>query len=639
MKSPGHSVIRIGAWRVDPAIDEISRDGQSVKLEPKLMRLLMCLAARAGEVVSVEELLDEVWKGVVVTQDSVYHAVAALRRVLGDDTKEPSYIVNVLRRGYRLVAPVAPWTVSPEPQAAHPVSPAQSAPLPVAATGSRDRTLHIVLMIALAAMIGIGYFAFDKFWVSKHQEVAAWAHMAVIAVGTSNSVAVLPFVDMSERKDQEFFGDGLSEELIYQLSRAPRLYVPARTSSFYFKGRQTTIPEIGKALGVRHVLEGSVRKSGNTLRVTAQLIRVDDGQHVWSDTFERQFTDVFKLQDEIANAVAQALRVSLLGENVPRAATVKDTEAYTLWLQARFFDYQIFNKESELKAVEYYRQVVRLDPTFASGWEGLSRAVAELPLFGAMPWQRGRDEALHAAERALAIDAKLPAAHIALGKVRYIFDFDWPAAQREFDAARGLDTHDSYALFWAGQLAATLGHDDDALQLYNEGILQDPLNSFLYQQIAATYYRQGRITDSVTAARRAVELSPTGAGGHVLLGQALLAAGARDAALEEIERESDDGLREWARARTYWLLGQPDRSDSALKRLETGFTENMAYRIAALYALRGNADQAFYWLERAFDQRNVGLTVYGGLIHDPDFEKLRHDHRYREFLRKMELPN
>jgi len=599
VKSPDHSVIRIGAWRVDPAIDEISKDGRSVKLEPKMMRLLMCLAARAGEVVSVEELLDEVWKGVVVTQDSVYHAVAALRRVLGDDTKDPSYIVNVLRRGYRLVAPVAPWTSLPaEPQVGRSAAPAQSAPLPVAATGSRARALHIV-----------------------------------------NSVAVLSFVDMSERKDQEYFGDGLSEELIYQLSRAPRLYVPARTSSFYFKGRQTTIPEIGKALGVRHVLEGSVRKSGNTLRVTVQLIRVDDGQHVWSDTFERQLTDVFKIQDEIANAVAQALKVSLLAENVPRAATVKNTEAYTLWLQARFYDYQLFNKESEQKAVEYYRQVVRVDPTFASGWEGLSRAVAELGTrFGVMSWQPARDEALHAAEQALAIDPKLPAAHIALGKVRYIFDMDWPTAQREFAAARALDSHDPYALLWAGALAATLGHDDDALQLFHQGVLQDPLSYFLYSHIAAVYYRQGRVTESVNAARRSVELDPTARGGHVLFGQALLAAGARDAALEEIERESDDGLREWARARTYWLLGQADRADAALKGLETGFAENIAYGIAEVYALRGNADQAFYWLDRAYDQRNPGLTIDGGVIHDPDFEKVRHDHRYREFLRKMKLP-
>jgi len=391
-------------------------------------------------------------------------------------------------------------------------------------------------------------------------------------------------------------------------------------------------------LHVAHVLEGSVRKSGNHLRVTAQLVQADTGYHLWAETYDRELDDVFKVQDEIASAVVKALKVALIPGNAPHAAATNSTEAYTLLLQARFYDYQLFTKEGEQKAVDYYEQVVRLDPTSAAGWEGLSRAVSELPRFGVIPWQQGRDEALRAAERALAIDPRLPAAHIALGKVRYFFDLDWPAAQTEFEAARALDPRDAYALLWAGLLAATVGRPNDALQIFQQGLSRDPLNYFLYSRIAAASYQAGRFAESAAAARRAVELSPTGAQGHALLGRALLALGARDAALAEIERESDGGLRECARARAYWLLGQKDKADAALTALESQFSENMAYCIAGVHALREEPDQAFHWLDRAYEHREMFLIFDGGVIADPDLNNLRQDRRYKAFLRKMKLP-
>ncbi|HSY06926.1 MAG TPA: winged helix-turn-helix domain-containing protein [Steroidobacteraceae bacterium] len=637
MNPPDSGVLRIGAVRVDPALDEICLDGTVIKLEPRTMRLLMCLARHAGQVVSVEQLLDEVWNDVVVNPDSVYQAVAMLRRVLHDDAKDPTYIANVLRRGYRLVAPVAPWIDAPAVSEAN--APATPAPvdtaLPVAATASAFRWLGISLIVALS--LALAYLAVDKLWLKKRSAVNDTAVVASTPVG-DNSIAVLAFADMSQNKDQEYFSDGLSEELLNLLAKLPELRVAARTSAFSFKGKSDDIPTIAAKLHVANVLEGSVRKSGHHLRVTAQLIRADTGYHLWSETYDRELDDVFEVQDEIASAVVKALKVTLLSGEAPHAAATKSTQAYTLLLLARFTDYQLWSKEGEQKAVDYYEQVVQLDPTSAAGWEGLSRAVAELPRFGVMPWQQARDRARHAAEQALAIDPKLPAAHIALGKVRYFFDLDWPAAQTEFAAARALDPRDAYALLWAGLVAGTVGRSGDALQIFQEGISQDPLNYYLHSRIAAATYNLGRFAESEAAARRAVELLPAASQGHVLLAQALLALGKRETALAEIERESYEGLREYGRARTYWLLGQKANSDAALTRLKAGFSQNLAYNIAAVHALRGEPDQALQWLERAYQQREMFLIFDGGLVADPDFNSLRNDGRYKSFLRKMKLP-
>lgn len=600
------------------------------------MRLLMCLAEHAGEVVGVEQLLDEVWKDVVVTPDSVYHAVAALRRVLGDDTKHPSYIANVLRRGYRLVAPVTPWLDTPGMAEAHAAAPEQPTPLPLAATRTASSFRRFGIVLAAALVCLFAYFAVDKLWPTKRAAVQREPNAASTAVG-DKSIAVLAFADMSEKKDQEYFSDGLAEELLNLLSKVPELHVAARTSAFSFKGKSDDIPTIAAKLHVANVLEGSVRKSGDHLRVTAQLIRADTGYHLWAESYDRRVDDVFKLQDEIASAVVKALKVTLLRDSAPHAAITTNAEAYSLLLQARFYDYQLFNKEGEQKAVDYYKQAVRLDPTSSAAWEGLSRAVSELPRFGVIPWQQGRDEALHAAERALAIDPQLPAAHIALGKVRYFFDLDWPGAQAEFGTARVLDPRDPYGLLWSGLLAATVGQANDALQMFQQGILQDPLNYFLHSRIAAANYKQRRFAESEAAARRAVELNPTGSQGHALLAQALLARGAKDAALTEVERESDAGLREAARARSYWLLGEKSKADAALARLESEFSENMAYEIASVHALRGELDLAFKWLDRAYEHREMFLIFDGGVIADPDLNNLRQDPRYRVFLRRMKL--
>jgi transcriptional activator of cad operon len=289
MDRPIATPLRIGAWCVNPTSGQISRAGETIRVEARTMRLLMCLAGRAGEVVSIDELLNQVWSGVVVSPDSVYQAVASLRRQLGDDPKEPAYIATVPRLGYRMVATVTPWTDA-------------SVVGELPAAGRRPRLLAIGAALLLA--LAIAFLFRDK--------VLNIPRATATAAAPQKSVAVLPFLDLTSQKmDEEYFADGMTEELIDKLSRIPGLRVPAPTSSFYFKGKKITIADIAKSLGVAYVLDGSVRKSSTTLRVAARLIRASDGYVAWSETYDRPFEDKLAVQDDIASEVAKALSTSI----------------------------------------------------------------------------------------------------------------------------------------------------------------------------------------------------------------------------------------------------------------------------------------------------------------------------------------
>jgi transcriptional activator of cad operon len=279
MAHPPAKTLRIGDWLVNPLSGELSRGEERVRLEARTMRLLLCLAERPGEVVSIDTLLSQVWSGVVVTPDSVYQAVAGLRRLLGDDVKQPAYIVTVPRLGYRLVARVE--TQVDAPAGASPVR-------------ARSR---MYAAAAAAALLGVGSLTY--YFVSARETPDA------------TTLAVLPFLDLTDSMNEEPFADGMTEELIHKLSQVPGLRVPAPTASFYFKGKQLPLPEIAKSLHVAYVLDGSVRKSGETLRVAARLVRADDGYVLWSENYDRPVDDKLMVQDDIAGEVTSALRASI----------------------------------------------------------------------------------------------------------------------------------------------------------------------------------------------------------------------------------------------------------------------------------------------------------------------------------------
>ncbi len=299
MNRRSSAILRVGAWRVDPSSSEIAKDGNSVRVEARTMRLLLCLAERAGTVVSIEELLDQAWTGVIVTPDSVYQAVASLRRILGDDARQPTYIETVPRLGYRLLATVSPWVDEP-------IAPALAeAQTEQPKLGRRFRFNPWFSCAAVLALVIVG-----AFWLGdgSPDRVARWAKPDA----PSKSVAVLPLLDLtSQEMGEEVFADGMTEELIDKLSKIHGLRVPTATSSFLFKGKQEGVAAIARSLGVSYVIDGSVRKSDAILRVALRLIRADDGFVIWSETYDRPLSDRLLVQDDIASEVAKALKASL----------------------------------------------------------------------------------------------------------------------------------------------------------------------------------------------------------------------------------------------------------------------------------------------------------------------------------------
>jgi tetratricopeptide (TPR) repeat protein len=417
--------------------------------------------------------------------------------------------------------------------------------------------------------------------------------------------------------------------------KIPGLKVISRTSSFQFKGKTEDLRNIGTQLGVAYVLEGSVRKSGDHLRVTAQLINSRDETHLWSQTYDRDLTDVLKMQDEIAIALVRALQIEVSGEGIGSRPALRNTEAYTLYLQG-LHARDRFDRQGDEQAVSDFERVLELDPSFAPADLGLGGAYFSLGLFGFMPPAIAFEKARQASERALTLDPNLAYAHAQLGDIHRTYDWDWAAADRELKQALALAPADGSILFYAAAQSVGMGRLDEALKEVNAAVAQDPLNPIPYQVLGLIQARRGRLEEAEAAARRAVEINPAGALGHFFLGNVLLARNQPEAALTEYSKETVDGARLGGTAMAYFDMGRKADSDAALAQMSKGGADQYAFRIAGVYAFRGEPDEALKWLDRAYVQRNsTGLPVIKG---DPAFKKIEGDPRYKAFLRKMNLP-
>jgi TolB-like protein/DNA-binding winged helix-turn-helix (wHTH) protein len=312
MEPAGDTILLIGDWRVDRAAGEISRNGETIRLEFRTMRLLMCLAEHAGQVVSIDDLLSQVWPEVAVSQDSVYQAITSLRRQLGDDPKQPTYIATVPRLGYRMVAKVTP--LPNEVQITEPRNEQKDG-----AEGSQPQHIadSIAHQIRLRWLVAPGVLLLAVLVLAlliRSKDAGKPPVSSALAAQPQKSIAVLPFLDLTEGMKEEEFADGMTEELINRLSKIPDFRVPAATSSFYFKGKQLTVAEIARSLGVVYVLDGSVRKSDARLRVAARLVRAENGYVIWSETYDRALDDKLWVQEDIAGEVTKALRASIEGK-------------------------------------------------------------------------------------------------------------------------------------------------------------------------------------------------------------------------------------------------------------------------------------------------------------------------------------
>jgi TolB-like protein/Tfp pilus assembly protein PilF len=490
-----------------------------------------------------------------------------------------------------------------------------------------------IIAVALLATV-LGYFAVEHFMTSNRPATVADA-TAPSPVISNLSVAVLPFLDLSEKRDQEYFADGVAEELIDVLSQVPELHVPARTSSFYFKGKQTSLHDIAASLGVSYVLEGSVRKSGNTVRVTAQLIYVADGVHVWSHSYDGSLDDIFKLQDQIAQSVVMALRASLLDKPLLSADAATNSETYSLYLQARAMN-QRHTEADNVTALAYLRRAVQLDPAFAPAWASIADVlVDDFKFFAARPYKEVRAEVYQAADKALAINPQLAVAHIAKARLLYEIDWDINAADTEVSSALGSTPRNSQALRLASEIASTRGQFVRELSLARRSVANDPLDARGFARIAAAEVANGNPSDATAWFRKALELNPTGSVIHYQLASILVSQGDAPRALEEAKLEPDESFREASLALAYNGLGFRKEADEALNLVVSKYSARAAYQVVEILSSRGDLNGAFTWLNRAYLQHDTGLLKMNS---NPLLTNLRNDSRFKEFVRRSGLP-
>jgi TolB-like protein/class 3 adenylate cyclase/Tfp pilus assembly protein PilF len=461
------------------------------------------------------------------------------------------------------------------------------------------------------------------------------------------SIAVLPFTDLSPEKDQEYFTDGLAEELLNVLSKIRGLRVASRTSAFHFKGKDVDIPTIAQKLNVATILEGSVRKSGKRVRITAQLIQVATDSHLWSESYDRELEDIFAVQDDIAQSVVKELRSALLGEKRDASASAaakaevqaaakgrgENVEAYRLYLQGRFFEDRLTRGDTA-KGLEYYRQALEVDPEYALAWAGLSRAYGTQAGYSWLPFAEGFGKAREAAERALQLEPDLAEAHAALGEILMFYDWEWQGADGSLRRALELAPGNARIIRSTAILAGFLGGVDETIALLRRAAALDPLAVPVYRSLGRWCFCGGRLEEAEAAMKKTLELNPHDSHTHYYLGLVRLKQGRLDEALEAFQQGGDDTYRRLGLTLAQHARGLPAESHAALKELIDKEADGDAYQIAEAHAYRNETDLAFQWLERAYAQRDPGLSM---MKVDPLLHRLHGDPRWQPFLEKMGL--
>ena len=483
--------------------------------------------------------------------------------------------------------------------------------------------------------------------VTSARPVASTTAAVPVAVPKQEppSIAVLPFVNRSSNEEDEYFSDGLADELLNVLAKIRGLRVAARTSAFQFKGKNDDISVIGRKLNVATVLEGSVRKAGNRMRISVQLVNVADGYHLWSETYDRTLDDIFAVQDDIAQSVLKELRAALLGEAkgaveskeaaAEVAAAVKgrstDPEAHRFFLQARFLIDRNTRDDAE-KGIAYLKQALALEPEFALAWAELGRAYANGANWGWATAVEGFARSREAITRALTLEPDLAEAHAGMGWIQMSHDFDLRAAEVSYRRALELAPGNALVLHQAGLLLGNLGRFDEGVGLGCRAVEQDPLSASAYFFLALTLWVAKRPTDAVQAMRKALELAANYAAAHTWLAIVLLELGRIDEALAEARQEPEEWGRLFAFAVIQHAAGRQAESDQALQGLVERWGEMAAYQVAQALGARGDSSRAFEWLERALVQRDPG--IFWTKV-DPLLRSLHGDPRWGAFMRKL----
>jgi TolB-like protein/DNA-binding winged helix-turn-helix (wHTH) protein/Tfp pilus assembly protein PilF len=603
--------VRIGEWLADERLDEIRRAHERVKLDRRTMALLTYLASRPGEVVSSEELLENVWRGVVVTSSSVYQAIAVLRRALGDDADQPRYIATVQRKGYRLIAAVDP-------------APAIE---PTSAVPKRRRHWQFAI-VAIAILAGVAYLVSSE-WLQRR---------ALAPQSRDRSIAVLPFVNAGDSPDDAYLADGLTEGLLQTLGRLPDVRVTARSSVFAFRERREDVRAIAQALSVRYLIDGSVRRNAEQMHIGVQLVDGAMGFEVWSETYDRPLGDAMRVQQEIARSVAHALELVLSRDVAARLArgSALDPIAVDAYLRGRAY-WSERSAASLRSAREHYERAIQRDPDIAAAHVGLAELLVLLPLYGIEPPSRSFPRARIAAQRALELDPDLAEAHATLAVVLYQYEWNWSSAEQEFRRALDLNPNYATARQWYAEFLSYAGRTDDAEAQIAVAHDLDPLSPTIATMRGSPAFWARRFASAEQAFRQAVEQYPDFALAHYSLAMSLLGLGRAPEAVTEFEA-ARQGLQDEfvapSLAHALVAAGRRDETNVLLERLLARESEHYVspYKVAVLLAALGQTEPALARLEQAQRERDDRLVLIGV---DSLLDSLRAEPRFKAMQQEV----
>ena len=607
----------------------LSRGSQRIALEPKSLRVLTLLVNRAGHLVDKQELLESVWPNTFVEENTLTRTVGILRRELGDSSRDSKIIETVPTRGYRFIAPVemlpgqAPNSL-PE-RNGNATAVLQSSPTVLPTDKPRTPKLRWLLPIACLILIAI-----TALWFRHHHLQAA----------PIRSLAVLPLNDLSPGTREEYFADGMTDELITELARIPGLRIVSRTSVMQVKGTQKPLAQIARELNVDAVVEGSVVRSGDRVRITAQLIDTRSDKHLWAQSFEGPLGDVLTLQDDVAREIASQTRTVLTPAARAELTSAKhiDPEAHDAYLKGRYY----WNKRTGdglQQGSIYFQQAIEKDPAYAAAYSGLADCNSGLAWHGFVSPDEALPKAHSAALKAIELDPQSAEAHASLA---LLLDhrWDWPGAEAEFKRALQLDSQNANAHHWYGDYLSIKGRHDEALLQARQALELDPLNLMIGTWVALRYYLARRYDLAIEQSRKTLALDPNFAAAHLLLGDSYVQAGLHKQGLAELQlaaRLSGGSplyLAQVAVAQA--VAGKQAEALRIVAQLQKTSRERYVspYGFAQIYAALNNKEQTFKWLNAAYEDHAVWMSYLGV---DPVFDRFRKDQRFQDLLLRVGL--
>jgi TolB-like protein/DNA-binding winged helix-turn-helix (wHTH) protein/Flp pilus assembly protein TadD len=612
-------ILRFGIFQLDLKARELYRAGMKVKLQDQPFRVLALLVARAGEVVTREELRQQIWPTdvYVAFDQGLNNAIRKVRDALGDSADNPRFIETVARHGYRFLAPVMPV----QPRASEPAS----------RFGLRAiRITALVSLIVASVLVALAYWAWH------------WSRTRAGAPSGKVILAVLPFDNLSHDPDQEFFTDGLTEEMIVQLAKLnpERLSVIARGSVARYKGSSVAVSQVGKELHADYLLQGSVRRAPDRVRITVQLIEVRDQTDLWTESYDRELKDILAFQDSVARTIADQIHITLTAEQQTRIARPRQLEpaAYEAYLKGRYY----WNKrtaESLQKASIYFQQAIDKDPAYGAAYSGLADCNSGLTWHGFSSPSEALPKANAAALKAIEIDPQSAEAHASLALV-LDHRLDWPAAEAEFKRALQLDPRYANAHHWYGDYLSINGRHDEALLEARQALELDPLNLMIGTWVGLRYYLARKYDRAIAQGRNTVELDPNFAAAHLLLGVSYAQMGLHEQGLAELEKAASlSGNSPLYLAQVGVAHASAGRRTEALRivgQLQRVSTERYVspYGLAQIYAALNDREQTLKWLQTAYDDHAVWMSYLGV---DPVFDRYRSDQRFQGLLRRLAL--